>query len=62
MLVIKGKSKYYNRLRISEAKFRKIIVFGLLKRGNKVYTKIIEKCDRATLQAIIIDKTSTDRT
>jgi hypothetical protein len=38
----------------------KIIVFGLLKRGDKVYTQIIEKCDRKTLQAIIKDKTSTD--
>lgn len=27
----------------------KTIVFGLLKRGDKVYTQIIKKCDRATL-------------
>jgi transposase-like protein len=26
----------------------KTIVFGLLKRGYKVYTQIIEKCDRNT--------------
>ena len=38
----------------------KIIVFGLLKRGDKVYTQIIERCDRITLQSIIKDKTSTD--
>jgi hypothetical protein len=31
----------------------KTIVFGLLKRGYKVYTQIIEKCDRNTLQTII---------
>jgi hypothetical protein len=33
----------------------KTIVFGLLKRGYKVYTQIIEKCDRNTLQTIIRD-------
>jgi transposase-like protein len=38
----------------------KTIVFGLLKRGDKVYTQIINKCDRATLQSIIKQKTSTD--
>ena len=38
----------------------KTIVFGLLKRGDSVYTQIIETCDRATLQAIIKDKTSTN--
>jgi transposase len=38
----------------------KTIVFGLLKRGDKVYTQIIKKCDRATLHAIIKEKTSTD--
>jgi outer membrane protein assembly factor BamA len=38
----------------------KIIVFGWLKRGDKVYTQIIEKCDSKTLQAIIKDKVSTD--
>jgi transposase len=38
----------------------KTIVFGLLKRGDNVYTEIVKKCDRATLQAIIKDKTSTD--
>ena len=36
----------------------KTIVFGLLKRGDKVYTEIIEKCDISTLQAIIKGKTS----
>ena len=38
----------------------KTIVFGLLKRGDKVYTEIIEKCDSKTLHAIIKDKTSID--
>lgn len=32
------------------------IVFGLLKRGDKVYTEIINKCDRAALQSIIKQK------
>jgi transposase len=27
----------------------KTIVFGLLKRGDNVYTEIVKKCDRATL-------------
>jgi transposase-like protein len=38
----------------------KTIVFDLLKRGDKVYTQIIEKCDRNTLQTIIKDKASAD--
>ena len=38
----------------------KIIVFGLLKRGDKVYTKIIDDCSAATLQSIIRGKTSID--
>jgi transposase-like protein len=38
----------------------KIIVFGLLKRGDKVYTQIIKRCDRATLHAIIKEKAGTD--
>ena len=29
----------------------KTIVFGLLKRNGKVYTKIVPNCSRATLQA-----------
>ena len=36
----------------------KIIVFGLLKRGNKVYTEIVDDCSAATLQKIIKGKTS----
>lgn len=31
----------------------KTIVFGLLKRSGKVYTKIASNCSRATLQAVI---------
>jgi transposase-like protein len=38
----------------------KTIVFGLLKRGDKVYTQIIKKCDRATLHAIFKEKAGTD--
>jgi transposase-like protein len=38
----------------------KIIVFGLLKRGDKVYTQIIKRCDRATLHAIIKEKAGID--
>jgi transposase-like protein len=38
----------------------KIIVFGLLKRGDKVYTEIVDDCSAATLQSIIRGKTSID--
>ena len=38
----------------------KTIVFGLLKRGDKVYTEIIKDCSAATLQSIIKGKTSID--
>ncbi len=31
----------------------KIIVFGLLKRGDRVYTEIVDDCSAATLQSII---------
>ena len=36
----------------------KTIVFGLLKRGNQVYTEIVPNCKSATLQRIIKGKTS----
>ena len=38
----------------------KTIVFGLLKRGDKVYTEIVDNCSAATLQNIIKGKTSID--
>jgi len=38
----------------------KTIVFGLLKRGNEVYTEIVPDCKSATLQRIIKGKTSVD--
>ena len=34
----------------------KTIIFGLLKRGDKVYTEIIPNCKSATLQRNIKDK------
>ena len=36
----------------------KTIVFGLLKRGDKIHTQIIKKCDRTTLHAIIKERAS----
>jgi transposase-like protein len=39
---------------------RKTIVFGLLKRGDKVYTEIVTECSAATIQSIIKGKTSID--
>jgi hypothetical protein len=38
----------------------KTIVFGLLKRGDKVYTEIVSDCKGVTLQRIIKGKTSID--
>ncbi len=38
----------------------KTIVFGLLKRGGKVYTEIVPDCKSATLQRIIKGKTSVE--
>ena len=38
----------------------KIIVFGLLKRGDQMYTEIVPDCKSATLQRIIKGKTSID--
>lgn len=40
--------------------YKKTPVFGLLKRNGKVYTKIIEECDRHTLHKIIKEKISKD--
>ncbi|SMN00293.1 Mobile element protein [uncultured Candidatus Thioglobus sp.] len=38
----------------------KIKVFGLLKRGDKVYTEVVPDCSSATLQSIIKGKASID--
>ena len=38
----------------------KTIVFGLLKRGNEVYTEIVPDCKSATLQRIIKGKTGVE--
>jgi len=38
----------------------KTIVFGLLKRGDKVYTEIVPNCKSTTLQKIIKGKTDVD--
>ena len=37
------------------------IVFGLLKRGDKVYTEIVPNCKSTTLQRIIKGKTSIEK-
>ncbi|SHN90854.1 Mobile element protein [Bathymodiolus heckerae thiotrophic gill symbiont] len=37
------------------------IVFGLLKRGGKVYTEIVPNCKSTTLQRIIKGKTSIEK-
>ncbi len=38
----------------------KTIVFGLLKRGDKVHTQLIKKCDRTALHTVIKERTSPD--
>ena len=40
----------------------KTIVFRLLKRNGKVYTKIVPNCSRATLQAVIRGKVDVENT
>jgi hypothetical protein len=55
---------YFGEIRVKGRRGRgargKTIAFGLLKRGDKVYIQIVEKCDRSTLYTIIKDKASTD--
>lgn len=40
--------------------YGKTVVFGLLKRGGKVYTEIVPNCSKATLQGIIRGKVLLD--
>jgi hypothetical protein len=47
-------------MRIASGALGKTIVFGLLKRGDKVYTEIVSDCSVATLQSIIKGKASID--
>ncbi len=55
---------YFGARRVKEKRGRgargKTIVFGLLKRGDKVYTEIVDNCSATTLQSIIKGKTSID--
>jgi hypothetical protein len=39
---------------------KKIIVFGLLKRGSNVYTQIVKNASRETLKRIILERISSD--
>ena len=41
---------------------KKIPVVGLLKRGGKIFTKIVENCDRCTLHKFIQEKVMSDST
>ena len=50
---------YFGAHRVRGAR-GKTIVFGLLKRGDKVYTEIVPNCKSATLQRIIKGKTAID--
>ena len=55
---------YFDARRVRDKRGRgakgKTIVFGLLKRGDKVYTEIVSDCKGVTLQRIIKGKTSID--
>ena len=59
---IKVDESYFGARRVRGKRGRgakgKTIVFGLLKRGDKVYTEIVPNCSSATLQSIIKGKTS----
>ena len=59
---IKVDESYFGARRVRGKRGRgakgKTIVFGLLKRGDKVYIEIVPSCSSATLQSIIKGKTS----
>ena len=59
---IKVDESYFGARRVRGKRGRgakgKTIVFGLLKRGDKVYIEIVPNCSSATLQSIIKGKTS----
>jgi len=57
---------FFGARRVKEKRGRgvggKTIVFELLKRNGKVYTKIVPNCSRATLQAVIRGKVDIEST
>ena len=59
---IKVDESYFGARRVRGKRGRgakgKTIVFGLLKRGDKVYIEIVPNCSSTTLQSIIKGKTS----
>ena len=59
-----GGLQYFGARRVRGKRGRgargKTIVFGLLKRGDQVYTEIVPNCKSVTLQRIIKGKTSID--
>lgn len=62
--VVELDESYFGRRRIPGKRGRgasgKTIVFGIYKRGDKVYTEIVPNCQRRTLQAIIRGKIGLD--
>jgi len=60
--VLEADESYFGPRRIRGKRGRgaagKTIVFGLLKRGNEVYTEIVPNASKATLQAVIRGKAS----
>ena len=62
--IIEVDESYFGAKRVKRKRGRgasgKIKVFGLLKRGDKVYTQIVDNCSRKTLQAIIKEKVNRD--
>ncbi len=62
--IIEIDESYFGAKRVKGKRGRgaagKIKVFGLLKRGDKVYTQIVENCSRKTLQSIIKQRVNKD--
>lgn len=61
---VEGDESYFGAKRIKGKRgrgaYKKTPVFGILKRGGKVYTEIVPDCAKATLQAIIRGRVDPD--
>ncbi len=57
---IEGDESYFGGKRFKGKRgrgaYKKTLVFGILKRGGKVYTEIVPDCAKATLQSVIRGK------
>jgi len=64
--IIEVDESYFGAKRVKSKRGRgasgKIKVFGMFKRGDKVYTQIVDNCSRDTLHSIIKERISTTST